>query len=60
MNTFITFLKQTRTEMGNVIWPRRSKAFIYALVVIVFSLGIGYTLGGFDALFAAVLRVIFG
>lgn len=60
MKTIVTFLKQTQAEMRNVIWPSRSTAMIYAIIVIVFSLGIGYVLGAFDALFAALLRVLFG
>ena len=60
MNTIVTFLKQTRAEMRNVIWPSRGTAFTYAIVVIVLSLAIGFALGGFDALFASALRVIFG
>lgn len=54
-----TFLKSTRTEMRNVKWPKRSKALMYALVVIIFSLALGYMLGGFDALFRTVLRPIY-
>jgi preprotein translocase SecE subunit len=54
-----TFFKSTRAEMRNVRWPSRSKAFIYALVVIIFSLALGYMLGGFDSLFRTILRPIY-
>jgi preprotein translocase subunit SecE len=60
MNSILTFLKQTRAEMRNVIWPSRSTAVTYAVVVIVLSLAIGFVLGGFDSLFASALRVVLG
>jgi preprotein translocase SecE subunit len=51
MNTITNFFKQTYTEMKHVVWPSRKRAVIYALVVILFSVGLGYLLGAFDILF---------
>lgn len=50
------FFKQTALEMKHVVWPSRKRAVIYALVVIVFSVGLGYLLGAFDSLFKLVLE----
>ncbi len=51
-----SFLKQTYTEMKQVVWPSRKRAVIYAIVVILFSAGLGYLLFGFDALFGVLLQ----
>ena len=42
--------------MKQVNWPTRKRAVIYALVVIIFSVAIGYLLGAFDMLFRAILE----
>jgi preprotein translocase SecE subunit len=53
------FLRETQSEMRQVIWPTRTRAILYAAVVIIFSVVIGYLLGGFDMLFQSVLKVLF-
>lgn len=53
---FIQFLKETKSEMHQVSWPKRKHLFIYTAVVIIFSFVLGYVLGGFDTLFHAGLR----
>ncbi|HVY35726.1 MAG TPA: preprotein translocase subunit SecE [Candidatus Paceibacterota bacterium] len=56
----LDFFKETKAEMRHVIWPTRRRALIYGIVVIVFSVALGYLLGGFDTLFRTVLKGIFG
>lgn len=51
-----SFFKQTYAEMKHVTWPSRKRAVIYSVVVIVFSVGLGYLLGGFDTLFRLALQ----
>lgn len=53
------FLRETKNEMRHVIWPTRSRAMLYAAVVVIFSVALGYLLGGFDMLFAKVLEQLF-
>lgn len=53
---FIQFLRETKGEMSQVTWPKRKHLFLYTAVVIIFSLVLGYVLGGFDTLFHAGLR----
>jgi preprotein translocase SecE subunit len=53
---FIKFLKETRGEMKQVTWPSRRHLILYTVVVIIFSIGLGYLLGAFDTLFHAGLR----
>ena len=50
------FLRETKGEMKQVSWPSRRHLIIYTLVVIIFSLAVGYMLGAFDTLFQAGLR----
>ena len=52
------FLNETRAEMKHVVWPTRRKALLYALVVVIFSLALGYMLWGFDTIFQSLLRSI--
>jgi preprotein translocase SecE subunit len=54
----IQFLKETRTEMKHVTWPTRRRAVLYAVLIILFSVAMGYLLGGFDALFQALLKTV--
>ena len=53
---FIKFLKETKGEMKQVTWPSRRHLILYTVVVIIFSIGLGYLLGAFDTLFHAGLR----
>jgi preprotein translocase SecE subunit len=56
MTNITNFFKGTLAEMKQVNWPTRKKAVIYSLVVIIFSVAIGYLLGAFDALFRMILE----
>lgn len=56
MTNIINFFKGTLAEMKQVNWPTRKKAVIYALVVIIFSVAVGYMLGAFDTLFRVILE----
>lgn len=53
------FLINTRAELKHVVWPTRARAISYALIIIVFSLALGYILFGFDAIFRELLKSIF-
>jgi preprotein translocase SecE subunit len=58
MASITKFLRETKAEMKHVIWPTKPKAVIYALVVIIFSVALGYLLFGFDQLFQIGLRSV--
>jgi len=58
MAKIVQFLRETRTEMKAVIWPTKTRAALYGLVVIIFSLVLGYVLFGFDEAFRILLRGI--
>lgn len=54
----IQFLKETRGELRHVVWPTRRKAIIYAVIIILFSVALGYMLGAFDELFRVLLKSV--
>lgn len=54
----LQFLKETRSEMKAVTWPTRRKALLYATVIVIFSLGLGYVLAGFDVFFREILKTL--
>lgn len=58
MNSIINFFKGTYAEMKHVVWPTKKRAVIYALIVIIFSVALGYLLFGFDSLFRAILNSV--
>jgi len=53
------FLINTRNELKHVVWPTRTRALVYAAIIIVFSLVVGYVLFAFDELFRQLLKAIF-
>lgn len=54
----IKFLKETYAEMKEVSWPTGRKATIYTIVILLFSVGLGYLLSGFDAVFRELIRTL--
>ncbi len=55
MSKIIDYLKQTKAEAKNIVWPSRRHTFLYTLVVILFSILVAYFLGAFDVLFSYLL-----
>jgi len=55
---FSNYIKETRQELYKVNWPTRAQAIQSTLMVIGISIGVALFLGGFDYLFAALLRQI--
>jgi preprotein translocase SecE subunit len=45
---FITFLKQTQTEMKHVTWINSKQVIGYTIAVTIISLLVAYMIGGFD------------
>lgn len=58
MKKIIKFLQETKGELKRVEWPTKRRATIYAISVLVFSVGLGYALGGFDTLLQMGLQKI--
>lgn len=38
MNTFVTYLKNVRTELSHVVWPSRRQSLIHVALIIVISI----------------------
>jgi len=56
MSKIIQYIKETKVELGNVVWPTRAQTILYTIVVIVLSVLIAYLLGFFDFLFSLGLE----
>jgi len=56
--SIINYLKETKAEMKNVVWPTRKQAIYSTLLVIAVSVLIAYYLGLFDFLFSKALSFI--
>jgi len=56
MSKITDYLKETKTELKHVIWPKRSQTFYYTLIVIILSVITGYYLGIFDFIFSKGLE----
>ncbi len=50
------YIKDTRAEIKHVVWPTRSQAIGYTVIVIVFSALVAGLLGAFDFLFSGILQ----
>jgi preprotein translocase SecE subunit len=48
MNSFITYLKETRAELKEVVFPTATQTITFTLLVIIISLLVATTLGGVD------------
>ena len=56
LNRITTFLKESRTELKKVTWPRREDTIRYTITVIVISGAVALFLGGLDYIFQYVLN----
>ena len=52
----IPFLKEVKLEIKKVNWPTRKETIRYTLIVIGSSIAVAIFLGGFDFLFARILK----
>lgn len=48
----LTYIKESRSELGKVTWPSRKETIRLTLVVSVASVLVGIYIAGLDALFA--------
>jgi preprotein translocase SecE subunit len=60
MQKIIQYIKDTKTEMHNVVWPKVSTAFVHTGVVITIALVIGYLSNIFDGVFKLGIKTLFG
>ncbi|MDP2789357.1 MAG: preprotein translocase subunit SecE [bacterium] len=58
MSKITEYLKETKTELKHVIWPKRSQTIFYTIIVVVLSVVIAYFLGIFDFIFSRGLEKV--
>lgn len=60
MATPITFLKETREELGKVVWPTKEQVLRSTVIVILVSLIVGVFLGAVDYVFTKIVEAVVG
>ena len=58
MNKLIQYLKETKNELKEVVFPTSSQTITYTVLVIVISIVVAVTLGGVDLSLRTVLKKI--
>ena len=54
----IAFIKETREELGKVVWPTREQVVRSTTIVILISLIAGIFLGGIDFIFTKLMETV--
>lgn len=54
----VTFLKEARTELGKVVWPKRAETVKLTTIVIGISVAVGLFIGLLDILFTKLAELI--
>lgn len=52
----ISYLKESRAELGNVIWPTVKETMRLTIVVLALSLLVGAYIAGLDAIFTSLVE----
>ena len=50
------FIRQVRTEVGNVVWPTRQETVQTAIMVLIMTIILAVFFLGVDAVFAAIVK----
>lgn len=58
MKAVLSYLKEVRSELAKVIWPKREEVLRLTLVVIIISAVVGLYLGGLDYAFTKLLELV--
>jgi preprotein translocase subunit SecE len=58
MNKLIQYLKETRNELKEVVFPTTSQTITYTVLVIVISIIVAVLLGGVDLGLRSLLRAV--
>jgi preprotein translocase SecE subunit len=56
MSKITEYLKETKSELKHVLWPTRTQALYYTIIVVVLSVLVAYFLGIFDFIFSKGLE----
>ena len=58
MSRLIAYLKNSRQELRQVVWPSRQQTIQHTLLVIGISLAMAAFLGGMDYLFTRAIELV--
>ncbi len=58
MNTLIQYLKETKAELKEVVFPTSKQTITFTIIVIVISVIVAIMLGGIDAVLQVLLEKI--
>jgi preprotein translocase SecE subunit len=56
MNSLVTYLKNVRTELEHVVWPRPRTAVIHVVLIVLVSIITALIITGLDYTFAGVIE----
>jgi len=56
MSKISEYLKGTKAELKNVVWPTKKLTIFYTIIVIIASFLVAYFLGFFDFIFSSSLE----
>jgi preprotein translocase SecE subunit len=60
MNKIANYLKETKVEMSNVVWPKWPLTMTHTGIVIAIALIVGYLSGFFDSIMSKGLAKLLG
>lgn len=55
-NSFIAYIKETKSELKHVTWPTKSQAINFTIAVVVISVAVSLYLAFFDMVFISGLQ----
>jgi len=58
MNKVFSYLKEVRSELTKVVWPKRDEVIKLTLVVLIISAIVGGYVGALDYIFTNLLKTI--
>lgn len=56
MSSLVTYLKNVRTELDHVVWPRPRTALIHVALIVVITIIVALIVTGFDYVFSHVIE----
>lgn len=56
MNTLVTYLKQVRTELSHVVWPRPRTALVHVALIVLITVIVGLIIAGLDYGFSTIIE----
>jgi preprotein translocase subunit SecE len=58
MNNFLQYLKETRAELKEVVFPTSKQTITYTIIVIIISVLVAASLGGIDIGLNNILKAV--